>query len=238
MRCKAKNNDNDPKYHGILLINKPKGSTSFNLVRTLRRRLNIRKIGHAGTLDPFATGVMVYLLGRPYTRLSDKFLNEDKEYLTQVHLGVSTDTFDTEGKVTAYSEKVPTQKEVGTAIAHFQGTVEQIPPMFSAKKVGGKKLYELARQGKSIERKPITVHLKTEIISYTYPHLTLLINCSKGTYIRSIADELGANLGCGAHLSELERKRSGDFTLQECINGSLLENPDFHIPPPLKSIER
>ncbi|SCA62951.1 tRNA pseudouridine synthase B [Chlamydiales bacterium SCGC AG-110-M15] len=211
---------------GILLINKPKGHSSFSLIRTLRRRLNIRKIGHAGTLDPFATGVMIYLIGRDFTRKSDLFLNQDKEYIADVHLGVSTDTFDTEGKVTAYSEKVPTYDEVMNAITHFQGDIEQIPPMYSAKKVNGKKLCDLAREGKTAPRKPIYVKVETEILAYDYPNLRIQVNCSKGTYIRSIADELGAILGCGAHLSDLTRIRSGQFCLDDCLDGDLLQDPD------------
>ncbi|MFT4551746.1 MAG: tRNA pseudouridine55 synthase [Chlamydiales bacterium] len=218
-----------PSNEGILLINKPKGNTSFSLIRTLRKRLQIKKIGHAGTLDPFATGVMVYLIGRDFTRLSDQFLNEDKEYLAQIHLGVSTDTFDTEGQVTAYSEKVPTVKEVEDAVTKFQGKVQQIPPMYSAKKFKGQKLYDLARKGKIVDRQPVTIELVTTVLKYEYPYLDLRVNCSKGTYIRSIADDLGAMLGCGGHLSLLQRTRSGRFTLSDCIDGELLENPSYDL---------
>ena len=137
---------------GVLLINKPEGRTSFSLIRALRKLTGIKKIGHAGTLDPFATGVMVMLIGREYTRLSDKLLLQDKEYLGSVVLGVSTDTYDCDGKVVARSKKIPTLEEVQVAVSKFQGEIEQIPPMFSAKKVQGKKLYELARKGVTIER--------------------------------------------------------------------------------------
>lgn len=214
---------------GILLLDKPPGRTSFSLIRTLRKRLHIKKIGHAGTLDPFATGVMVFLVGREYTKMSNQFLNEDKEYLTRLHLGVSTDTFDSDGKVTAYSEKVPTKEEVENSLSKFQGTIQQIPPMYSAKKVNGKKLYELAREGKIVDRKPSTIDLQTTLLAYNYPFIDLSISCSKGTYIRSIADDFGALLGCGSHLTQLQRTRSGKFTLDDCIDAALLEEPNFDL---------
>lgn len=221
---------------GVLLIDKPQGRTSFSLIRALRKLTGINKIGHAGTLDPFATGVMVVLLGREYTRLSDKLLFEDKEYLAEVCLGVSTDTFDCDGKVVARSKKVPIREEIEKVAEAFQGEIEQLPPMFSAKKVGGKKLYELARQGKSVERKKAKVRVQTTILDYQYPLLKLRIACSKGTYIRSIADRIGTMLGCGAHLSRLKRTRSGNFSLEECLDGRLLDQPEFDITKHLKKV--
>jgi len=208
---------------GILLVNKPKSWSSFSLVRRLRRLLNVKKIGHAGTLDPFATGVMVMLVGREYTRLSDKFLNADKEYRAVVRLGIETDSFDCDGKVVAESEVIPSHDAVEEAIAAFQGEIEQLPPMFSAKKVNGKKLYDLARENKTVERKPVNVRVKTELLKYCYPYLEIRVNCSKGTYIRAIAHDMGKILGCGAHLTELTRTRSGNFKLEECIDGESLE---------------
>lgn len=214
---------------GILLVNKPRGLNSFKLVAILRKRLGVKKIGHAGTLDPFATGVMVMLIGREYTRLSDTFLNHDKEYIADVHLGSATDTHDCDGVVTSTSTIIPTHDEIVKALAAFQGTIEQVPPMFSAKKIGGKKLYELARQGKEIERKPSIVTMTTKLISYEYPILKINVSCSKGTYIRSIAHELGISLGCGAHLVELQRTRSGPFRIEQCMEGSLLLNENTDI---------
>lgn len=209
---------------GILLIDKPIGKTSFSLVAALRRILGVRKIGHAGTLDPFATGVMVMLVGRSMTRLSDRFLCEDKEYIAQVHLGISTDTYDCDGKVVLTSSVIPSETEILEIIQKFQGKIEQIPPMHSAKKVNGKKLYELARKGKEIERKPVTVTLETEFLNYEYPHLNIRVKCSKGTYVRSIAYDMGKMLGCGAHLSALKRTRSGPFSIENCLDGSQLFN--------------
>lgn len=219
---------------GLLLVNKPEGKTSFSLIRALRRLTGIQKIGHAGTLDPFATGVMVILIGKQFTVFSDQLLNSDKEYRAELCLGVSTDSYDCDGKVVARSKCRPDAETVEGALKKFQGEIEQIPPMFSAKKVGGKKLYELARQGKIIERKPATVFLSTQCISYDYPKLVLNVHCSKGTYIRSLTHDIGEQLGCGAHLAKLQRTRSGMFLLEKCLDGNLLfSDPTFDITPHL-----
>lgn len=207
---------------GILPVNKPAGKTSFSLVSALRRLSGVKKIGHAGTLDPFATGVMILLIGRDYTRLSDSFMKHDKEYLASVHLGVTTDTYDPEGTIQSTSDHIPTLQEVEQALQAFQGDVLQTPPMFSAKKIKGQTLYKLARQGKEVEREPVMVSLTTTLISYNYPTLELAVTCSKGTYIRSIAHDLGQALTCGAHLNALTRTRCGSYTLKDCIDGSQL----------------
>ncbi len=219
---------------GILLLDKPRGATSFSLVSLLRRLSGIKKIGHAGTLDPFATGVMVMLVGKPYTRLSDQFIGHDKEYLATLHLGIATDSYDCDGQITNQSSRIPNMCEIQEALNHFQGTVLQTPPMFSAKKINGKKLYKLARIGIEVERKPVQVTLQTELISYEYPFLELKINCSKGTYIRSIANDLGTMLGTGAHLKTLVRTKSGPFTLKECLNIHSLTEPTFALKNSLK----
>lgn len=210
---------------GILLVNKPIGKTSFSLVASLRRHLGIKKIGHAGTLDPLASGVMVMLVGKNFTRLSDKFIASDKEYRAEISLGISTDTYDSEGKVTSESPLIPTEIEIKECLKKFQGEVLQVPPMFSAKKKNGKKLYELARKGVEVERSAVTVQLETSFISYCYPKLTLHIKCSKGTYVRSIAHDIGLTLGCGAHLTALQRTRSGCFNLDQCVDGTFLDSP-------------
>lgn len=203
-----------PSAAGLYLIDKPAGETSFNLVRRLRRHFNIKKIGHAGTLDPFATGLMVMLVGRDFTRRSDEFLNCDKEYVAEAHFGVATDTYDLDGTSAFTSDVVPTLDQIKIALEKFQGTIQQIPPMFSAKKIDGKKLYDLARKGEVVERKAATVSLTTTLIEYAYPKLTFRVTCSKGTYIRSIAHELGEILECGAHLTALRRTRVGDFSIE------------------------
>lgn len=215
-------NSSSPLQGGLLVIDKPKFKTSFSLVSALRRLTKIKTIGHAGTLDPFATGVMVMLVGKHYTRQSEQFMNQDKEYLATVFLGVETDTYDTEGSVVLTDPYVPSLSEVEEALCHFQGKIFQIPPMFSAKKVEGKKLYELARKGIEIERAPVQIELKTTLLSYNYPEIKLKIECSKGTYIRTLAYDLGKKLKTVAHLSALVRTRSGQFHLKDCLNGELL----------------
>lgn len=217
------------KASGILLVDKAAGSTSFHLVSVLRRLTKIEKIGHAGTLDPFATGVMVMLVGRDYTRRSDEFLTSDKQYRATLHLGVSTDSYDLDGEITARNDIIPSLEDINLAIAPFQGEIMQVPPMFSAKKVQGKKLYDLARRGIEIERQPVRVRLEITLLSYTYPHLEIEVSCSKGTYIRSLAHDIGQSLRCGAHLTALTRLRSGSFHLSECVPQESLKNPEFDV---------
>lgn len=210
---------------GILLLDKPRGKTAFSLVGALRRILGVRKIGHAGTLDPFATGVMVMLIGRHYTRLSDQFLCRDKEYLAEIFLGIETDSYDCDGAIVKRSELIPSREQVESALQQFQGEIEQIPPMFSAKKINGQKLYDLARKGKTVERMPVKVQVEMKILSYEYPYIKVAVKCSKGTYIRSLAHDIGSVLGCGAHLTNLRRTRSGSFTIEQCFEGNLFQ-PD------------
>ena len=216
---------------GILLVDKAREKTAFYLVKLLRRLTNIKKIGHAGTLDPFATGLMVMLIGKPYTKQSDRLLTCDKEYTATVHLGKTTDTYDCDGTVTATSDLIPTLDQVEKALAQFSGTILQTPPMYSAKKVDGKKLYDLARQGITIERKAVPVTIETRLIAYTYPTIQLAITCSKGTYIRSLAHDLGEELGCGAHLSALIRTRSGPFSLEQAVSTPSLKESSFDLAP-------
>lgn len=214
---------------GILLVNKKIGSTSFRLVSLLRKRTGIQKIGHAGTLDPFATGVMVMLIGREYTKKSDQFLNCDKQYQTTLHLGVTTDSYDIDGAITETNPTIPTFKQIQDVIAQFQGEIMQIPPMFSAKKIKGQKLYDLARKGITVERAPVKVQVKIEILTYAYPKLELLVDCSKGTYIRSLGSDIGQKLGCGAHLCALERTRSGTYKISECMDEEKILDPNFDL---------
>lgn len=202
---------------GILLLDKPEGFTSFKLVHILRKKTGIQKIGHAGTLDPFATGLMIMLIGKQFTRQSDQFLNLDKQYEAKLKLGSSTDTFDKCGKLTHKSGHIPTLQEIENVLAQFQGSQLQTPPMFSAKKIKGKKLYELARAGIEIERQPTKVTIKIQFVSYNYPYLDLIVDCSKGTYIRSLAHDIGLALNTYAHLEALRRTRIGTYTLENSI---------------------
>jgi tRNA pseudouridine55 synthase len=214
---------------GILLVNKAKGKTSFSLVSIIRKKTKIKKVGHSGTLDPFATGVMVMLIGKNYTKQSNDFINHDKEYIAEITLGKITETYDSEAPITEVSSVIPSLKEIEENLLFFNGDILQIPPMFSAKKVKGQKLYNLARKGISIEREPVKVFLQTTLLSYSYPLLKLKISCSKGTYIRSVAHDLGQNLKCGAFLSALVRTRSGPFHLKDCVDQDLLSKEDFEI---------
>jgi len=184
----------------------------------LRKITKVKRIGHAGTLDPFATGVMVMLVGKEYTKMSDKFLNNNKEYKASLHLGYETESYDSEKERIFVSDKIPSLDEINNCIHHFSREIKQTPPMYSAKKINGKKLYELAREGKTVNRPEITVTLNITLIKYEYPHLEIYIKCSKGTYIRSLANDMGKYLTCGAYLNELCRTRSGDFKLEDCID--------------------
>lgn len=212
------------KIEGILLIDKPIDKSSFFLVKRLRSLTKVQKIGHAGTLDPFATGLMVLLIGKNFTKLSDQFLHHDKAYETTVELGYTTPSFDKETEKTFVSSRIPTIDEIKSVLNDFQGTITQTPPMFSAKKIEGKPLYELARKGITIERKPCTVSVKIELISYIYPQLKLKISCSKGTYIRSLGNDIGEKLKVGAYLSQLRRIRSGDFLIERAVTLEEIEN--------------
>ena len=167
------------------------------------------------------------LIGSKYTRMSEQFLKDDKEYLAVIHLGKETDSYDCDGNVLFENERQPNANEIEAALASFQGEIWQTPPMFSAKKVGGKKLYELARKGQVIERKPSLVRMDTTLISYEYPLVKILVRCSKGTYIRSIAHDLGERLGIGAHLSSLKRTKSGRFTIEQAIPQSSLDTIEW-----------
>lgn len=213
---------------GYLLIDKSIGSTSFQIVSQLRRKTKIQKIGHAGTLDPFASGLMILLIGREFTKKSDQFLEADKEYIATVHFGIATDSYDIDGEITSRSNETFTKEDLEKALPIFQGNVLQVPPMYSAKKVGGKKLYELARRNITIERQPVLVQIKIELLNFEFPKATLKVSCSKGTYIRSLAHDLGTHLKTGAHLTELRRIRSGNFHIENAFSQKLLLNSEFN----------
>jgi tRNA pseudouridine55 synthase len=194
---------------GFLVVDKPQGMTSHDVVAKVRRGTGVKRIGHTGTLDPMATGVLVLCIGAA-TRLSEYVMASTKVYEATIRIGIETDTYDAEGTVIATADVSHlTRADVESALSRFQGEVQQIPPMYSAIKQGGKKLYELARQGKEVAREPRTVWLQTELLDLSLPELALRITCSAGTYIRSLAHDLGAALGVGAHLTALRRTRSG-----------------------------
>lgn len=224
----------NPLEEGILLLDKERGRTSFYYVKLLRRHTHIKKIGHAGILDPFATGVMVMLIGRTYTQMSDRFLNESKEYVATLRFGVATNTFDCDGQVSHTSSKIPTLDAVEETLQKFQGAITQIPPMFSTKKINGQRLYSMARKGIEVVRCPIHINVQIRLLNYSYPHLTLHIACSKGTYVRTLAHDIGVKLKCFAHLEALQRTRSGAFRLEDCIDAKSLSNPSFSYLPHLR----
>ncbi len=204
---------------GFILINKQVGPTSHNIVDQLRRITGIKKIGHAGTLDPFASGVLLMAIGRKATREISKYVKLDKSYVADLLLGAVSTTHDPEGEITVTKNpQEPSLKEVQRVIEKFIGEQEQIPPMFSAKKVGGKKLYQLARAGKTIERQASLVNIMSiEILSYAWPRLALNIHCSSGTYIRTLGSDIGLELGVGAYLEKLRRTSIGEFLLEKSV---------------------
>lgn len=211
---------------GVLVVDKEKDMTSHDVVALVRRRFQIKKVGHAGTLDPNATGVLVLLLGKA-TKLSNKFLDEDKEYIATMKLGEKTDSADSAGKVIETKEVNVTSLEIEEVVGTFTGEIEQIPPMFSAKRFKGKKLYELARKGIKVERNPRKVTIKElEIMKIEMPFVVFRTLCTKGTYIRQLADDIGAKLGCGAHLTNLRRTRSGAFSLEKAVSISFLKEAE------------
>ncbi len=212
---------------GVLLINKTPGKTSFSIISELRRKLNVKKIGHAGTLDPFASGVMVLLVGKKYTTLSNQFMGCDKEYWAELKLGYQTESFDPETPEILISNAIPSEMQINEVLKQFQGEIEQIPPMYSAKKINGKKLYQLARKGQTVERPAQKIKVQIELIDYSYPNLELKITCSKGTYIRSLAHDIGNSLGVGAYLQKLTRLRSGSFHLKDCLDQDLIFSSQF-----------
>lgn len=230
----------------IIGIDKPLGWTSFDAVKRLRgaiqRRLRVKKfkVGHAGTLDPLATGVLIVCTGRA-TRRIEALQNGTKEYVAEITLGATTPSFDLETEIDAtYPWKHITEEKVREILPRFTGRVMQVPPVFSAVKVDGKRAYNLARKGKDIElaAKPLEIK-EIEILGYDAPRLTLRIVCSKGTYIRALARDIGEALGSGGHLTALRRTRVGDITIDDCLtvdkavdiisNGPLTFPDDYRI---------
>jgi len=201
------------------LINKPKGMASFGVVAYLRKITGIRKIGHAGTLDPLASGLLICAIGRSATKKIDIFLKQDKTYLAEIELGKVSDTYDAEGKIKKINFKnKPTRKEIEKVLQMFIGEINQMPPIFSAKKIKGKKAYELAREGKMVKLKKNKVKIyQIKIIFYKFPFLKIKINCGSGTYIRSIAHDIGKKLKTGAVLTGLVRESIGKYSLKKSL---------------------
>ena len=209
---------------GLFNIDKPRGVTSHHVVERVRGITGQQKVGHAGTLDPLATGVLPVALGKA-TRLVEYLVDAGKAYRATLVLGATTDTYDREGTITPTENVVmPSEGEVEKALGAFRGEIEQLPPMHSAVKVRGRKLYELAREGTEIERAPRHITItRLDLEAYDPPSMTLYVECSKGTYIRSLAHDLGMALGTGAYLDALVRTRHGPFTLESAITLEALE---------------
>jgi len=203
---------------GALLIDKPAGPTSHDVVDAIRRNFNLKKVGHCGTLDPNATGLLIIVLGRG-TKLSEKLMSDDKVYEGVIKFGESTDSYDADGELTGSLPVPPlTVDGLNEAAEEFIGDQMQKPPMVSAVKKGGVPLYKLARKGIEVEREARLIHVYNfRFTNYQEPHGTFRLACTKGTYVRSIAHELGEKLGCGAHLATLRRVTSGKFDVQDAI---------------------
>ncbi len=203
------------ELNGIVAVKKERGYTSHDVVNVMRRILGTRKVGHTGTLDPNAEGVLPICVGRS-TKVADLLVNSDKEYIAKAQLGITTDTYDIWGEVTDKRNVNATYEQLQSAVSEYTGDIMQLPPMYSAVKINGKKLYELARKGVTAERKPrsITIY-KSDILSFDGEYFELKVSCSKGTYIRSLCFDIGEKLGCGAAMTELVRTKSGVFDISE-----------------------
>ena len=209
---------------GILLVDKPQGITSHDVVAKMRRIFHIKKVGHAGTLDPMATGLLLILIGKA-TKASQYLMSMDKEYTGTIRLGQITDSQDADGEMLEERD-VPEllREDILAEMKTFMGDQYQTPPMFSAKKINGQKLYKLARQGKTVEREPRVIHIGSfELTDLVLPELSFLVGTSKGAYVRTIAHDLGERFGCGGHLNELRRTAVGQFRVEKSSTIESLE---------------
>jgi tRNA pseudouridine55 synthase len=204
----------DP-FDGILLVDKPAGPTSHDVVHHIRRHFKLKKVGHGGTLDPAATGLLVILLGRG-TRVSNRFMSSDKTYEGTLRLGITTDSQDADGNIIREADPSGiTREHLEAAMAPFKGDMFQTPPMVSAVRINGVQLYKLARQGEEVERKPRFIHLfEFRLLNFAPPFASFVLRCSKGTYVRTICHDIGEALGVGAHLSQLRRTESAGYEVR------------------------
>lgn len=225
---------------GVLIINKHEGVTSHKIISSCRKLYDTRQVGHTGTLDPMATGVLPVLIGRA-VKASDYLMMHDKEYVAEMKLGLTTDTEDITGEVLTRCENIPDEETVLEACRSFVGKIMQVPPMYSAIKVGGRKLVDIAREGGEVEREAREVEIYSldaeKVSEDTY---RMRVACSKGTYIRTLCADIGAKLGCGAVMSSLVRTRTGNFTLEDAVTVDELDNMTFEerlaLPQPVESL--
>ena len=215
-------------FSGLILVNKPVGITSFKLVHIIKKKLHVKKAGHCGTLDPLASGLMIVLVGK-YTKLQDKFMKQDKVYYATIKLGIKTDSGDLDGKIISQSDYSHVTKDIiKQACNDFTGKISQIPPMYSALKVNGQKLYELARKGITIERKPREITIfSIELTDYQKDNFSIRVKCSSGTYIRTLSEDIGAKLKTDTVLTKLIREEIGTYKLTDALNiDDIKENND------------
>jgi tRNA pseudouridine55 synthase len=207
----------DP-FSGVLLIDKPMGPTSHDIVNRIRRTFGIKKVGHGGTLDPMATGLLIMLLGKG-TKLSDRFLGSDKTYEGTLRLGITTDSQDAQGEVVREGDASGiTEQQVRDEMTKRVGDSFQTPPMVSAVKVDGLPLYKHARKGRTVERKPRLIHIfQFKLLRFEHPDADFVMRCTKGTYVRTLCHDIGTDLGCGAHLTRLRRTRSGTLDIAQAL---------------------
>ena len=211
-------------YSGILVVDKPAGISSAKVVAIVKNALSAKKVGHAGTLDPFATGVLVCCINKA-TKLAQFFLHGKKKYIALVHLGIETDTQDLTGNITSKSNKVHfSENEIRSVFKRFEGKIEQLPPVFSALKHKGVPLYKLARKGNPVQKQSRSVFISyIDILDINLPFVRFEVLCSSGTYVRTLCSNIGTSLGCGGHLKELRRTESSQFSIQDAVSVSKLE---------------
>ena len=209
--------------NGLVLLDKPQGLTSFTAASIMKRAYGTKRVGHTGTLDPLATGVLPVLVGRA-TRLCSYILESDKRYVASVKLGITTDTLDITGKVLTETTPKVTKEQLIETLEKFKGTISQVPPMYSAIRVDGKHLYDIAREGGEVERaaREVTIH-KIELLSFSGDEFTIDVTCSKGTYIRTLADDIGRALGCGAAMTSLRRIETAGFKIEDCTDPDIVK---------------
>lgn len=219
----------DKELCGVILVNKHKGVTSHDIVFKIRKLYGTKKVGHTGTLDPLATGVLPILIGRA-AKAAEYLLSENKKYVADLKLGITTDTEDITGNILSKCDTLPTKNQFFDACAHFTGSIKQVPPMYSALKVNGKKLVDLAREGIEIEREARDIHIYSvvpQVVDETEGIYRINVHCSKGTYIRTLCQDIGKYLGCGATMTELTRTQSGNFNIENSYTVSQLEELDI-----------
>jgi tRNA pseudouridine55 synthase len=221
---------------GILLVDKPAGWTSFDVVNYVRRLVATAegkkpksvKVGHTGTLDPFATGLLVLLIGKDYTKRAGKFSKLDKTYEVTMRLGQTSTTGDPEGAITAMSDKIPAEADIKAALERFKGLIQQVPPAYSAIKINGQRAYKLARAGKEVKIEPRQVTInRAEMINYSYPEAKFIADVSSGTYIRTLVEDIGQSLGTGAYTTALCRTKINGFIVKKALQKEALTTEDI-----------